>query len=86
MFIPSVADSAVWLTAITLAGKVAWQSRLGPFASEWGYASSPVLYKDLVIVVGDNKGSPDAANPADTSYLVGVDRKTGGQCGGCRAR
>src|SRR5205085_1151292 len=39
VFVPSVADGAVWLTAINLAGKVAWQSRLGPFASEWGYAS-----------------------------------------------
>jgi outer membrane protein assembly factor BamB len=77
VFIPSVADDAVWLTAIDLAGKVAWQRRLGPFASEWGYASSAALYRDLVIVVGDNKGSPDAAGAADASYLVGVERKTG---------
>lgn len=45
--------------------------------SEWGYASSPVLYKDLVIVVGDNKGSPAANDAAETSYLAAVQRKTG---------
>jgi outer membrane protein assembly factor BamB len=77
VFVPSVADNALWLTAISLSGKVAWQSRLGPFASEWGYASSPALYKNLVIVVGDNKGSPGAVDAPDTSYLLGVDRTTG---------
>jgi outer membrane protein assembly factor BamB len=77
VFVPSVADDAVWLTAVDLAGKVAWQKRLGPFASEWGYASSAALYQNLVIVVGDNKGSPGAADGPTTSYLVGVNRKTG---------
>jgi len=77
VFVPTVADDALWLTALDILGKIAWQRRLGPFVSEWGYASSPALYKDLVIVVGDNKGSPSASDAAETSYLVGVKRDTG---------
>ncbi len=77
VFVPTVADNALWLTALNVNGDIAWQRRLGPFASEWGYASSPALYKDLVIVVGDNKGAKEAVDAAETSYLVGVKRDTG---------
>ena len=67
----------MWVTALNVNGEIAWQRRLGPFVSEWGYAKSPAPYKDLVIVVGDNKGSPKAKDAAETSYMVGVKRETG---------
>jgi outer membrane protein assembly factor BamB len=77
-FVPYLAGDSLWLSAIDLRdGRIAWQPRLGPFVSEWGYASSPVLYRDLVIVVGDNKGAAYGAGEEPTSYIVAVSRKTG---------
>jgi len=77
VFIPYVAGDALWLSALDLDGRIVWQPRIGSFVSEHGYASSPVLYKDLVIVTGDNQGSPAGQEPAATSYLAGVRRETG---------
>jgi hypothetical protein len=45
-----------------------WLARPGPFASMHGFCSSPLLYKDKVIVNGDHDGD---------SYLVALDRATG---------
>lgn len=74
VYVPTVADGALWLTAVNIDGRSVWQTRLGPFVSEWGYASSPALYKDLLIVVGDNKGTPGVP---ESSYLVAVKRDSG---------
>lgn len=59
---------AVWVTAVDLKGKVLWQQQAGPFASQHGYGSSPVLYADLVIVSGDQDGP---------GYLAAFARATG---------
>src|SRR5205807_625995 len=67
----------LWLAAVDLDGGIAWQPRIGPFVSEHGYVSCPVLYKDLVIVAGENQGAPDAPATAETSCLAGVSRETG---------
>src|SRR5262249_46746695 len=40
----------LYVTATDLDGKIVWQNDAGEFQSEHGYGSSPVLYKDLVIV------------------------------------
>ena len=45
-----------------------WLVRPGPFASMHGFCSSPVLFKDRVIVNGDHDGD---------SYLVALSRQTG---------
>jgi outer membrane protein assembly factor BamB len=78
VFTPFVADDALWLSALDVAtGAPAWKQRLGPFVSQWGYASAAALYKNLVIVVGDNNGAPiDDATKA-SSYLAAVNRRTG---------
>jgi outer membrane protein assembly factor BamB len=56
------------VTATDLDGKVLWQKEAGPFQSEHGYGSSPVLYGPLVIVNGDSlKGS----------FLAALDRRSG---------
>lgn len=47
------------LTALGLDGKVDWRADLGryrPQKYEYGYAASPVLYRDLVIVVAEYDG------------------------------
>lgn len=60
------------LVALDFQGKVAWQRHLGedvsPFDVNWGAASSPTLYKDLLILLCDHE--PKA-------YLLALDKKTG---------
>ncbi len=55
-------------------GKQLWHRRLGPFDSELGLASSPVLVKDRVILVCDHDG--DRFRSFD-SFLVALDLQTG---------
>lgn len=56
------------VTATDFEGKILWQKRAGDFQSLHGYGSSPVLYKNLVIVNGDNVKS---------CYLTALDVHTG---------
>ena len=56
------------VTATDLDGKRLWQTRVGAFRSEHGYGSSPVLFRDLMIVNGDN---------LDACFVAALDRRTG---------
>lgn len=49
-------------------GNRKWLVKPGSFISAHGFCSSPILYKDSVIVNGDHDGD---------SYIVALDRKTG---------
>jgi outer membrane protein assembly factor BamB len=51
-------------------GKRVWLRSPGKFYSKHGFCSSPVLYKDLVILNGDHDGD---------GYLVALDKATGRQ-------
>ena len=68
VFMPFIAQRAIWLTAVDFDGKIVWQKRLGDFESMHGYGSSPQLYESLVIVVSDS---------VSDSFLTAVDRRTG---------
>jgi len=50
-------------------GKLVWQKSPGEFHSKHGFCSAPLLYKDLVILNGDQD---DAA-----AYVVALDKTTG---------
>ena len=56
------------VAAYDFAGDQKWLVHPGPFASMHGFCSSPILFKNKVIVNGDHDGD---------SYLVALDRKTG---------
>ena len=56
VFYPWIADDALWLAAVNLDGGLLWKKKVAPFTSEHGYASSPCIYKSLVIVSSDNPG------------------------------
>ncbi len=62
------------LVALDLAGTLVWTRHLGreysPFDINWGHGSSPVLYRDLVILLCDH---------ASQSYLLALDARTGRQ-------
>lgn len=61
-------QDALRVSAVDLDGKILWQTEAGPFASQHGYGSSPVLFESLVIVSGDNRGP---------GYLAALHRETG---------
>ena len=60
------------LMAVAHEGKVLWQRHLGreisPFDVQWGHSSSPVLFRDSLILLCDH---------ASASYLLALDKKTG---------
>jgi outer membrane protein assembly factor BamB len=56
------------VAAYDFTGRQRWGVRPGNFSSMHGFCSSPILYKDKVIVNGDHDGD---------SYLVALDRSTG---------
>lgn len=61
-------DHAIVVTAMDLEGNQVWQERAGPFTSEHGFGQSPMLYKSILIVNGDN---------LENSFIAALDRKTG---------
>ncbi len=58
----------MFLAAYDYQGNRLWEARPGPFSSKHGYSSSPILYRDRIIVNGDHDGD---------GFLVALDRKTG---------
>jgi outer membrane protein assembly factor BamB len=63
-----VNSDALHVTATDLDGKIVWQEKAGPYESQHGLGSSPILYKQTVIVLADSmKGS----------FLAALDRATG---------
>lgn len=67
-----------WLRAFDHDGKEKWTADFGPWVSQHGFGSSPMLYGDLVIVNCSQEPSKlkDTPEPRD-SFVVAVDRKTG---------
>jgi len=68
VFVVFMVDDGIVVTALDKKGEIQWQKKAGPFDSKHGYGSSPLLYKSLVIVNGDNQGS---------GFVTAMDRKTG---------
>ena len=68
-----------WLVALTHDGDDAWDVDLGPWVSQHGFGTSPMLYEDLVVIQCSQENEsklPDTARPK-SSFIVAVDRKTG---------
>ncbi len=51
-------------------GEPVWEKDIGPFESQHGFGTSPIVYEDLVIIGNDQEGE---------SSLVALDRKTGAE-------
>jgi outer membrane protein assembly factor BamB len=51
-----------------LAGKELWRRDLGKQSHQWGYGSSPVLYRDLCLL---------HFGPGPRTFLIALDKKTG---------
>ncbi len=61
--------------AADFSGRLVWHRDLGPFLSDWGIAGSPLVYRNLVVINGDQDG-PSAEGPS-RSFLIALDRDTG---------
>jgi outer membrane protein assembly factor BamB len=68
VYVPFLNADALWVSATDLDGHIVWQTKAGPFVSEHGYGSSPVIYGSLVIVSGDSLGG---------GFLAALHRETG---------
>lgn len=68
IYVSFLDKTEMYVAAYDFAGEKLWETRPGVFSSKHGYCSSPVLWKDSIIVNGDHDGD---------AYLVSLDRKTG---------
>ena len=57
------------LQALTHDGNDVWRINLGPFKSEHGFGTSPIVVDDMVIITNDQEG--------ENRFLIAVDAKTG---------
>ena len=66
--------------ALTMDGNEVWARHLGeeygPFTIVWGHSSSPVVYRDLLILQCDHS-SATHVEQASGAYLVALDTRTG---------
>lgn len=68
IYINFLHDEAIYTTALDRAGKQVWQTKITDYVLHQGFGSSPAIYKSLVIVSADNKG---------TGVIAGLERATG---------
>jgi outer membrane protein assembly factor BamB len=68
VFVAFLDKKEMLVVAYDFDGKEQWRVHPGPFTSVHGFCSSPILFKDKLIVNGDHDGD---------SYIVALDRKTG---------
>lgn len=68
VYFVSASSEKITLRALSHEGKPVWDISLGAFSSQHGYGTSPMLYKDLVILGNEQMGK---------SFLVAVDRASG---------
>jgi outer membrane protein assembly factor BamB len=65
---------AVTLIAMTHDGETVWKRDLGPWLSQHGFGTSPIVYENLVIL-SNSQEIKDAPEPVCT--MLAFDRKTG---------
>jgi len=68
IYVSFLDERHMFVAAYDFNGNRLWAVRPGVFSSKHGYCSSPVLYRDKVLVNGDHDGD---------AYLVALNRKTG---------
>ena len=68
IFVSFLDGDRMYVAAYDFEGKKNWEKYPGVFSSIHGYCSSPILWKDKVIINGDHDGE---------SYIVALEKKTG---------
>lgn len=68
VFINFANSSAVYVTALSVAGQQQWQTKIADYRIHQGYGASPAIYQSLVIAAADSHAG---------GSLTALDRKTG---------
>jgi len=68
VYIHWASDKAMMLVALDHAGNEKWSINMGPFAGNHGGGTSPMVYKDMVVITNDQDGK---------ALLLAVDKKSG---------
>jgi outer membrane protein assembly factor BamB len=68
VFVNFVNANAVYATAVSVEGKRIWQTKVTDYTLHQGFGPSPAVYKNLLLVTADNKG---------TGAIAGLERSTG---------
>jgi len=68
VYVAFLDQKEIAVAAYGFSGKQRWLVRPGSYASPHGFSCSPVLFKDKVIIVGDNRGE---------SYVVALSKADG---------
>ena len=68
VYVSFLDDKQMFVAAYNFEGKEIWKKRPGVFSSTHGYCSSPILWKDKLIINGDHDGE---------AYIVALSRTTG---------
>ena len=76
LFVNFANANAAWTTALSLKGKKLWQTKITDYKVHQAYASSPILYKDTLLVSADNKkaGALAALNRATGKIVWKIKR------------
>jgi outer membrane protein assembly factor BamB len=72
VFVSFFGQPEIVIVCYDFAGKEIWRKVPGTFSSVHGFCSSPVLYKDTVILNCDQDAAPDAQ-----AFIVALDREDG---------
>ena len=70
VFVNFCNHGAIYTTALNREGQQLWQTRITDYTLHQGFASSPAVYQNLVIVSADNKGE-------GTGAIAALERSTG---------
>ena len=68
LYVNFVIGNQAFASAIGLDGKILWQKPIGKYKVHQGYGSSPMVYRDIVVVKADTKIG---------GAIIGLDKKTG---------
>lgn len=68
VYVSFLDENEMFIAAYDFAGEKLWERRPGIFSSIHGYCSSPILWKEKLIINGDHDGE---------AYLVALDRANG---------
>lgn len=68
--------------ALDFSGKIVWTNRSYPFYSQHGLGTSPILYRDLLIMARDGSSQGEDKGlgwqrPWDDAFIVALDTRTG---------
>lgn len=76
LYVSFMNSNAVWTTALTADGEQVWQKKITEYVVHQGYAASPTVYKDLLLISADNKksGAICALNRSNGDLVWKVDR------------